>query len=62
MLAPRNTLHSTPPACVEEALRMLEVGSRDTLFDIGCGDGRVLVTAAATTGCKCVGIDMNPTR
>ena len=41
---------------------MLAVCKDDTLFDIGCGDGRVLVTAAATTGCRCVGIDMNPTR
>ena len=62
MLAPRNTLHSTPQGCVEEALRMLQVTSKDTLFDIGCGDGRVLVSAATTFGCHCVGIDLNPER
>lgn len=62
MLAPRKTLHSTPLQAVREGLRMIQASKDDTLFDIGCGDGRVIVEAASSIGCKCVGIDINPER
>lgn len=62
MLAPRKKLHSTPIDCVNEALNLLELGESDTLCDVGCGDGRVVVAAATARRCRCIGIDINPER
>ncbi|MBD3183707.1 methyltransferase domain-containing protein [Candidatus Poribacteria bacterium] len=32
----------------------------DILYDLGCGDGRVLITAAKKYGVRCVGVDIDP--
>jgi precorrin-6B methylase 2 len=45
--------------------RMLELGKvrkDDVLYDLGCGDGRIVVTAASKYGAHATGIDLNPTR
>ncbi|MEW5746464.1 MAG: class I SAM-dependent methyltransferase [Nitrospirota bacterium] len=34
----------------------------DLLYDLGCGDGRVVIRAAQERGCRAVGIDSNPER
>jgi len=52
----------TPQDVVEEMLRMADVKSTDTLFDLGCGDGRIVVTAAKKYGCRAVGVDIDPER
>jgi SAM-dependent methyltransferase len=44
---------------VETALDMLDLKKGDTLLELGCGDGRVLV-AAAKRGWKVVGYELNP--
>lgn len=49
----------TPVSVVTEALRLAEVGSGDLLFDLGCGDGRVVVRAAKMTGARAIGIDID---
>ena len=36
----------TPEPIVEQLLRFAEVGSGDVLYDLGCGDGRVVIRAA----------------
>ena len=36
----------TPQAVVDEMLRMAEIGPKDVIYDLGCGDGRIVVTAA----------------
>ena len=36
----------TPPAVVEAMLEMAKVTSRDVVYDLGCGDGRIPITAA----------------
>ncbi len=41
------------------ALDMLELNEGDTLLELGCGDGRVLL-AAASRGYHCVGYELNP--
>ena len=41
---------------------MLSPGPKDILYDLGCGDGRWLVTAALRYGCKCVGIEVDDDR
>jgi SAM-dependent methyltransferase len=52
----------TPHAVVEEMLRLGGVKSGDMLYDLGCGDGRIVVTAAQRYGIRAVGIDIDPVR
>ena len=52
----------TPEKVVEEMLKMADVGKDDVLYDLGCGDGRIVITAALTKGCRGVGIDIDPQR
>jgi SAM-dependent methyltransferase len=49
----------TPEALVERMLAMAQVGPRDVLYDLGSGDGR-LVIAAARRGARSVGVEFNP--
>lgn len=56
-LAPFNP---TSPHVQNIALELLTLTSEDVLFDLGCGDGRLLITAAERTpGLRCVGIEMD---
>ncbi len=43
-------------------LKLAEVSSKDIVYDLGCGDGRVVVTAARQFGARGVGIDIDPER
>ena len=43
-------------------LTMAEVGPEDTVYDLGCGDGRIIVTAARCYGSRAVGIEVDPLR
>ena len=52
----------TPQEVVERMLQIAKVGKQDVLFDLGCGDGRIVVTAAKTRGARGTGIDLNPVR
>ncbi len=52
----------TPEEVVEEMLRIAHVGENDVLYDLGCGDGRIVITAAKKFGCRGVGIDIDPQR
>jgi SAM-dependent methyltransferase len=52
----------TPHEVVNEMLRMAGVGKNDVLYDLGCGDGRIVITAVKNTGCRGVGIDIDPRR
>ena len=47
---------------VEEMLKMAGVNENDILYDLGCGDGRIVVTAAKEKGAHGVGIDIDPER
>ena len=58
MLAPRQKLWSTPSEGVAKACDLLELGPGDCVYDVGCGDGRFVVDAAAHFGCEAVGIDL----
>ncbi len=48
---------STPRELIAPLLAFAEVGSEDTIADLGCGDGRILVEAAERTGCRALGIE-----
>jgi hypothetical protein len=52
----------TPPNVVEKMLELAEVGKGDLVYDLGCGDGRIVVTAAKKYGCRGVGYDISPKR
>jgi ribosomal protein L11 methylase PrmA len=43
-------------------LKLAGVKSSDTLYDLGCGDGRIVIAAAKTYGARGVGIDIDPER
>lgn len=47
---------------VEKMLQMAKIKKDDVVFDLGCGDGRIVVTAAKKFGCRGVGIDYDPKR
>jgi SAM-dependent methyltransferase len=52
---------TTEPA-VEAMLKLAEVTKTDVVYDLGCGDGRIVIAAAKNLGARAVGIDINPVR
>ncbi|MBU7586960.1 MAG: class I SAM-dependent methyltransferase [Nostoc sp. TH1S01] len=52
----------TPQPVVDAMLQVAKVGKNDVLYDLGSGDGRIVVTAAQKYGTRGVGIDINPER
>jgi SAM-dependent methyltransferase len=52
----------TPPMVVNEMLRLAKVTADDVVYDLGCGDGRIVIAAAKTYGARGVGIDIDPKR
>jgi SAM-dependent methyltransferase len=52
----------TPKNVVNKMIEMAKVGPDDTVYDLGCGDGRLVITAAKEKGAKGVGVDLNPAR
>jgi SAM-dependent methyltransferase len=52
----------TPNEVVDAMLKMAAVTKADTVFDLGCGDGRIVIAAAQRYGARGVGIDIDPER
>jgi len=52
----------TPQDVVEKMLELAGVTSNDVVYDLGCGDGRIVITAAKKYGAHGVGIDISPDR
>lgn len=52
----------TPPEVVERMLDLAEIKKNDVLYDLGCGDGRIVVAAAKRFGIKALGFDIDPRR
>jgi outer membrane protein assembly factor BamB/precorrin-6B methylase 2 len=50
----------TPQDVVERMLKLASIGKNDVVYDLGCGDGRIVVTAAAKYGCRAAGYDIDP--
>lgn len=52
----------TPQNVVDRMLELAKVTKDDFVMDLGCGDGRILVTAAAKFGARGFGVDIDPKR
>jgi SAM-dependent methyltransferase len=52
----------TPEDVVNAMLELAKVTKGDVVYDLGCGDGRIVATAAKRWGCRGVGIDLSPAR
>lgn len=52
----------TPDEVVEAMLKVAKVGANDVVYDLGCGDGRIVIAAAQKLGARGVGIDIDPER
>ena len=52
----------TPQPIVEDLLKMADVNRNDVVYDLGCGDGRFVITAAKKYGARGIGIDIDPER
>ena len=50
----------TPEGLIDKMLAAAKVNDKDTLFDLGAGDGIIAITAARKYGAKSVGIEYNP--
>ena len=53
---------TTPHNVVSAMLKLAHVKSSDVVYDLGCGDGRIVISAAKLYGAHGVGIDINPER
>jgi predicted O-methyltransferase YrrM len=52
----------THESLVDEMLSMARVGAKDVLYDLGSGDGRIVITAARRFGTRGIGYDLDPER
>jgi len=52
----------TPQEVVDAMLKLANVHQGDVLYDLGCGDGRIPVSAAKQYGVRAIGIDIDPQR
>jgi SAM-dependent methyltransferase len=52
----------TEKRVVDVMLKLAKVKRSDVVYDLGCGDGRIVITAARKYGARGVGIDIDPVR
>jgi precorrin-6B methylase 2 len=52
----------TPPEVVKKMLDMAKVGPSDLLYDLGSGDGRIVIMAAEKYGARAVGVELDEGR
>ena len=52
----------TPQDVVDRMLELAGVTASDVVYDLGCGDGRIVITAARRFGARGVGVDIDPQR
>jgi SAM-dependent methyltransferase len=52
----------TTETAVKAMLRLARVKPTDIVYDLGCGDGRIVIAAAKNYGARAVGIDIDPAR
>lgn len=52
----------TPNVVVDKMVELAEIKETDVVYDLGCGDGRLVITAALKSGCGGIGFDIDPER
>jgi SAM-dependent methyltransferase len=52
----------TPPEVVDAMLSLADLSENDVLYDLGCGDGRIVIAAAQRYNIRAIGIDIDPVR
>lgn len=52
----------TSDGAIRQAFKLARLNSKDTVYDLGSGDGRILIIAAKEFGAKAVGIEIDPLR
>ena len=55
----RSVFVPTPQDIVEQMLKLAEVKKSDLVYDLGSGDGRIVITAAKTYGCRAIGYELD---
>ena len=60
--APEVPYLPTTQVAVEAMLKLAGVTRNDVVYDLGCGDGRIVIAAAKLYGARGVGIDIDPQR
>lgn len=60
--APDVRYEPTPQHVVAEMLRLAQVGANDIVYDLGCGDGRIVIAAVKQHGARGVCVDIDPQR
>jgi SAM-dependent methyltransferase len=60
--APDVAYEPTPMEVVHAMLRLAKVNAGDVVYDLGCGDGRIVITAAREFGARGVCVDIDPAR
>ena len=60
--APDVHYEPSSPEVVAEMLKLADVKKGDVVYDLGCGDGRIVIAAAEKFGARGVGIDIDPDR
>jgi len=59
---PRVPYVATSDEAVQAMLKLADVKKGDIVYDLGCGDGRIVIAAAKVAGARGVGIDIDPQR
>jgi ribosomal protein L11 methylase PrmA len=52
----------TPDEVTDKMIEMADISKEDLVYDLGCGDGRLVITAAVKHGCRGVGFGLDPLR
>jgi SAM-dependent methyltransferase len=52
----------TTDAAVDAMLKLADIKPSDVVYDLGCGDGRIVIAAAKKFGTRGVGVDIDPAR
>jgi SAM-dependent methyltransferase len=53
---------TTPDPVVDKMVELGNITESDLVYDLGCGDGRLVITAAMKSGCRGIGFDIDPQR
>jgi SAM-dependent methyltransferase len=53
---------TTADPVIDKMIEIGEITDQDLVYDLGCGDGRIVIGAAVQRGCRGIGIDIDPVR